>query len=699
MRSGVVLALILFAAMVVGPIAPAQSAEPVALADPVSAKLVPERGTVAPGTTLWVDLHLDIAPGWHTYWRNPGDSGLPTEIAWTLPSGFAAGDIRWPVPERFVTGGIGNYGYSRAVDLLVPIAVPQQLEPGTEARIAADASWLVCAEICIPGEAKLAFSLPVGAAPVEPDPSTTALFAAVRSHVPTPAGFAAGFSVGGEEIRLIVPAEASAGLDRPAASFFPLDPNVVDVAAEPKPERRGDGIDLVLRRATGPTAAPPGERLGGVLVLRGADGVERAYSIEARPAAAPPVEDGNMLPWWQALLFALLGGIALNLMPCVFPVLSLKLLSLAGPGAEAEHRHHGIAYAAGVILSFVLLGGALLILRAGGAAIGWGFQLQSPLVVCLLAYLLFAMGLSLSGVAEFGVGLGGLGSRFAGRGGVVGAFATGVLASVVATPCTAPFMGAALGFALLAPAPLALAIFIALGIGLAAPLALAGLIPAIARLVPRPGAWMGIFKQLLAFPLYGTVAWLIWVLIQEVGPEGALSALFGLVFVGFAVWVYGVTRFTGPTARRLGAGLAAAGLAAALIVAATASPTGARPRGAAAAARGGLGYEAFSTARLSALASEHRPVFVNLTAAWCITCLINERATLDNSAVRHAFAEHRVVALKGDWTRQDAEITAFLQKFGRTGVPLYLLYDGSGRALVLPQILTEATVLSAIGKL
>ena len=695
MRIGAVFGFI-FTASALAMFAPAPAAASVA-ADPVTAKLIPEFGTAVPGNTLWVDLHLDIAPGWHTYWRNPGDSGLPTEIAWTLPAGFSAGDIFWPVPERFVTGGIGNYGYSRTVDLLVPIAISPQLEPGTEAHLTADASWLVCAEICIPGEATLPLALPVDAAPGMAGPDTAALFAAARNHVPRPAGFPARFAVVEQEIRLSVPAEAMAGLDRSTAAFFPFAPNIVDAAGEPKTERRGEGLELVLPRVSGPTAARPGQMLGGVLAVRGADGAERAYSIEAVQVAPMPEESGAVLPWWQALLFALLGGVALNLMPCVFPVLSLKLLSLAGPGSDREHRHHGIAYAAGVILSFALLGGVLLAMRAGGAAIGWGFQLQSPLVVGLLAYLLFAMGLSLSGVAEFGVGLAGIGSRFAGRGGVLGAFATGVLATIVATPCTAPFMGAALGFALVAPPPLALAIFIALGIGLAAPLALAGLIPGLARLLPRPGAWMGIFKQLLAFPLYGTVAWLVWVLIQEVGPEGTLPALFGLVFVGFAVWIYGATRFARPAARRLGAGLAAASIAAALTVAMTASPAGARPeRGA---ARGGLGYEPFSTARLAALASEHRPAFVNLTAAWCITCLINERATLDNSAVRRAFAEHRVVALKGDWTRQDPEISAFLQKFGRSGVPLYLLYDGSGAPNVLPQILTEGAMLSAIDKL
>jgi len=693
MRVGAVLGIILAAVLCAS--GPARAAAPVPPTDPVQAKLVAEADTVAPETTLWVDLHLDIAPGWHTYWRNPGDSGLPTEIAWSLPPGFSAGDIIWPVPERFVSNGIGNYGYSRTVDLLVPITAPQQPTPSGEARLEATASWLVCSEICIPGEAKLNLMLPVAAAPAPPDPTTAALFAAARSRVPKPAGFAAQFRVSEKQIRVHVPAEATAGADANTASFFPLDPNIVDVGGEPKIERRGGAVDILLPKASGPSAVAPGQKLAGVLAVHATDGSERAYAIEARQLAAAPVEDEAALPWWQALLFALLGGIALNLMPCVFPVLSLKLVGLAGRGSEREHRHQGIAYAAGVILSFAALGGALLALRAGGAAIGWGFQLQSPLVVGLLAYLLFAMGLSLSGVAEFGTGVAGIGQRFAGREGVAGAFATGVLATVVATPCTAPFMGAALGFALIAPAPLAMAIFLALGVGLALPLALASLVPAIARLLPRPGAWMAIFKQLLAFPLYGTVAWLIWVLIQEVGPEGALPALFGLVFVGFAVWVYGVTRFARPAARRLGAGLAAVGIVAALIVAATASPAGAVSR---APSRGGLAYQPFSSAGLETLLTEHRPAFVNLTAAWCITCLINERATLDSAAVRRAFAERRIVALKGDWTRQDPEITAFLQKFGRSGVPLYLLYNASGTPTVLPQILTEAAVLSALDK-
>ena len=690
-------------AMAVASAAPASAASLAALENPVAARLVPEAKGIVPGETLWVDLHLDIAPGWHTYWRNPGDAGLPTEIAWDVPAGFSAGEILWPAPERFVLGTIGNYGYEGSTDLLVPIAAPAGLEGGSTVHLAANATWLACSEICIPGEAKLALDLPVGAtagaAAPAGDPSTAALFAAARDRLPQTAAFKPRFAASARHLRLFVPTAAFAGIEKPTASFFPLDGNVVDAAAEPKEEEGAEGLTLELARLSGPAAILPAT-LGGVLVLRGADGTQHAYSISAPRAAAGdvmgPLDGEPGIGWSGALMLALLGGIALNLMPCVFPILSLKLLGLAASTHRARQWPHGIAYALGVILSFALLGGVLLILRAGGAAIGWGFQLQSPVVVGLLAYLLFAMGLSLSGVAEFGGGFTGAGSRFAGGAGLAGAFATGVLATIVATPCTAPFMGAALGVALIAPAPVALAIFVALGSGLALPFALATLIPGIARRLPRPGPWMEWLKQLLAFPLYGTVAWLIWVLIQEVGPAGAFSALVGLVVVGFAVWIYGRTRGNGPLGRRLGAGFALTGTLAALVLAAMPAMPGqvaADVPGEAAA------YQPFSAARLDGLVAQHQPVFVNLTAAWCITCLVNEHTALDSRAVRRAFAERGIVALKGDWTRQNPEITAFLQEFGRSGVPLYLIYDTAGTPTVLPQLLSEATVLAALEKI
>jgi thiol:disulfide interchange protein DsbD len=385
-------------------------------------------------------------------------------------------------------------------------------------------------------------------------------------------------------------------------------------------------------------------------------------------------------------------------MPCVFPILSLKLLSVAqhAHGHRSERAYHGLAYTAGVLVSFAALGIALLALRASGQAAGWGFQLQSPVFVAVLAYLLFAMGLSLSGVAGFGGALAGVGGRLATRSGLAGTFFTGVLATIVATPCTAPFMGAATGFALIAPPAVAIGVFLALGLGLAAPYLAASLTHRWQRLLPKPGAWMDFLKQLLAFPLYGTVAWLLWVLIQEVGPSDALGALFGLVLTGFAVWIYGRTRLAAPAGRLLGMGLAAAGSAAAIVLAV--SLTGAAP-----AKSAGLGdrlpYEPFTPQRLAALEIAGKPVFVNLTASWCITCLVNERVALDSDAVRQAFAERGIVPLKGDWTSQNPDITKFLQQFGRSGVPLYLLYSGKGGdPTVLPQILTASSVLDAIGR-
>ena len=670
--------------------------------DLVAMRAVPERRTIAPGSVLWIDLQFDVKPGWHIYWRNPGDSGLPVTANWSLPSGFSAGEIEWPAPERFVTGTFGNYGYGGSVDLLVPIAAPAALATGGSAALAADVSWLVCAEICIPGEVHLTLTLPV-AATVAPDPDAVARFAAARRHLPQPAPFETRFATAGDRLHLAIPETAVAGIERAGAAFFPVDGNVIDHAAEPVLRRSASGIELVLARPPGATASPLPATLDGVLVLRGGNGDERVFAISAnpRPAAVAPSVAAASVAWWEAVLLAFLGGVILNLMPCVFPILSLKVLGFAGAAARAAQRREAIAYSAGVVASFVALGGALLALRAGGAAVGWGFQLQSPVVVGLLAYLFFALGLSLSGVAEFGGGLIGLGSRFAERSGLAGAFATGVLATIVATPCTAPFMGSALGFALLAPAPLALAIFVALGAGLAAPLAIAMLVPGVRRLLPRPGAWMELLKQLLAFPLYATVAWLVWVLIQEVGPAGSFAALFGLVLVAFAMWVYGRTRLAGPAGRRIGAALAASGALAAVALAATAVPLAGSAAASKAASDGhsGLAYEAFSTARLAALQAEHKPAFVNLTAAWCLTCLVNERNALDGDGVRRAFAEHGVTALKGDWTRQDPEITAFLQKFGRSGVPLYLVIDRAGTPTVLPQILTEAGVLAAIDRL
>src|SRR5215472_9883831 len=668
----------------------ARADDPPAPSDLVSAELVAETASIAAGKKLWVDLQLAIKPGWHIYWRNPGDSGLPTTIDWKLPAGFLPGSTLWPVPEHFVQNGVGNYGYAATVDLLVPITIPDGL--GEAVRLEAEASWLVCADICVPGTSELSLRLPVVAHDPSPDPAAAPLFASARARLPTPAPFETRFTFGQRDFRLLVPAAALAGLRNPTAMFFPDSDSLIDAAGAPRFRSHDDGLELALPRAAGGAAAPA--TVNGVLTLRGEGGAERAYDISANPAPTAPSESG--FAWWQALLLAFIGGVVLNAMPCVFPILSLKILSAAqqAHGHRLERAYYGLAYTAGVVASFAALGGGLLMLRAAGNTLGWGFQLQSPVFVAVLAYLLFAMGLSLSGVAEFGASLGGVGGRLAGRPRLLGTFFTGVLTTVVATPCSAPFMASALGFALIAPPLVSIGVFVALGLG--APYLAASLSDRWQRLLPKSGAWMDFVKQLLAFPLYGTVAWLLWVLVQEGGPSDALGAFFGLVVVAFAVWIYGQTQLAAPGRRVLGMGLAAAGGAAAIFLAA--SLTGAPPANSAG-LRGGLQYEPFTTQRLAVLEAAGEPVFVNLTASWCVTCLINERVALDSDAVRRAFAERGIVALKGDWTSQNPEITQFLQRFGRSGVPLYLFYTGKGgEPVMLPQILTAANVLDAVGK-
>ncbi len=418
-----------------------------------------------------------------------------------------------------------------------------------------------------------------------------------------------------------------------------------------------------------------------------------AVPVPVAPASGPGGAEGL----WQAAILAFLGGLLLNLMPCVFPVLSIKVLSLVRHSGESPGRVrlHGLAYAAGVLASFLGLAGLLIALRAGGAQIGWGFQLQSPLVVAGLAYGLFAMGLSLSGVWHLGGRAAALGDGLTRRAGLEGSFFTGVLATVVATPCTAPFMGAAVGYGLTQGAPVALAVFAALGLGLALPFALLAAWPALLRRLPRPGAWMETLKGLLAFPLYLTVAWLTWVLSQQVGSAGLMAGLTGLVLVAFCAWTIERGRMAGPLARR-GAQAAAVlgllGLAGLLAILD-------RDRAGPVAVASADGIEPFSQARLDALLAARRPVFVNMTAAWCITCQVNDRATLRAASVQDAFKAHDVAQLKGDWTNQNPEITQVLEANGRSGVPLYLLYDGQGGVAVLPQILTEAAVRDALAAL
>jgi thiol:disulfide interchange protein len=663
----------------------------------VTVELVSESDAIAPGKAFWIGLRQTIAPGWHTYWSNPGDSGESPQIDWALPAGFAAAEISWPNPERIRLGPAMSYGYSNEVTLPIQVTAPANLQPGTRVTLSGRASWLVCEKECIPEEAQVSLSLPVAGEP-RPHPTGAPLIAQARQAVPSPSPWPSSFTATPETVTFAI---AARGLvpDRIAEVwFYPTRWGAIDHAAPQQARVDARGITIEVARGQLPeaTAAP----IDGVLVLtERLDGgaVRQAFTLRAAPATA-----GSVAALLQAVTLALAGGILLNLMPCVLPVLSVKALGLiqhAAGGAPAMRRH-GLAYAAGVLLSFAVVAGTLLALRAGGERIGWGFQLQSPLVVTLLAYLLFAMGLALSGVFVIGGRLTGVGQSLAGRSGYRGSFFTGALAAVAATPCTAPFMGAAVGFAVTQPWTTGLLVFEALGLGLALPYLLLTMIPAWRRFLPQPGAWMKRLEELLAFPLYASVAWLVWVLSQQAGPTAVAAALAGLVLIGLAAWLYQASRHARAAWRRVGLSAVAALVVGAVALGPLAGTAPAR----APAAPGGR-EEAFSPRRLAELRAQGRPVFVNVTAAWCITCLVNERVALRSDAVAEAFARKGVVVLKADWTSRDAVIAEMLGSFGRSGVPLYVLYaptavGGPAEApAVLPQILTEGAVIDAVNKI
>ncbi|HWA90977.1 MAG TPA: protein-disulfide reductase DsbD domain-containing protein [Rhizomicrobium sp.] len=654
----------------------------------VRARLVAERDAVAPGGTASVALELATRPGWHTYWINPGDAGAATEIRWRLPAGWKAGAIQWPAPQAEAVGPLMDYGYEGKPWLLVDITAPTDAS-GT-ATLSAHASWLVCAEVCVPEEADLTLPMNVGDAVLPADPA----FAAARAKLPVTSPWPMRYALG-QSLELFVESAPLASAHPAKAEFFPLTPNAIKGIA---PQRLGFAENgLVLRLAPG-KAAPKGTALDGVLVLTSSDGSTQALQVAAMPGAVPNADfggDGNgsagEVSFRLALLFAFLGGLILNLMPCVLPILAMKALSLAQGHAARE----GLAYGLGAILSFAALGAALVALRAGGAAIGWGFQLQEPVAVGLFALLIFAVGLNLSGVFEL-PGFGG-GDALTRRGGAVGAFFTGVLAVAVAAPCTAPFMAAALGYALTQPTATALAVFVALGMGFAAPFVLIGVSPRLLSLIPKPGAWMLTLKQFLAFPMYGASVWLVWVLANESGPNAVVAVLASMVAFALAVWIWTATRSARTRGRGFGALASLIAFIASLAFLATllyGTPAPALAR----VETGAIPHEPYSAARLARLRAEHRAVFVNATAAWCITCLVNERVAFSSGAVAQAFAKHKVACLIADWTRRDGEITKLLEAHHRDGVPLYLYYaPDAADAKVLPQILTESEVLKAVG--
>ena len=786
--------------------------------DHVVAELVADRTELRPGEPWRIGLKLRHDPGWHTYWRNPGDSGLPTQFEPGGPEGSRFGPIVWPLPERLAIGPLANYGYEGEVVLAREATVPDGLQG--QARFEVHAQWLICREVCIPGEAKLALELPVVAGPSASGPTPWSAdrtrFDEARAQAPDPAQarvVAARMDAG--HLLLDLPE----GLVAERVEFFPYFEGVVvpaadqrlyaagtsarqrlDVAvaadAPPLPSldadlRAGlivaDGKPLEVRLEPVEALAPAGSLVSVASVRQpspGAGGAAQSSSgrggllssLGAGTSANPPgvgvpgsgTADGSagglgsgnagaasaaavstpLTSLFVALGSALIGGLLLNLMPCVFPVIGLKVLSFANAAEPATtRRRHAFAFAAGVILFLVLLAGLLLVLRMLGQSVGWGFQLQSPLFVAAMALLFVLIALNLFGVFEIGARLTTIQS---GGEGSWGHFWAGAVAVLVATPCTAPFMAGAIGFTLGAGAFETLAIFVALGVGMAFPYVLFGLVPALLRWLPKPGPWLEGFRQLLGFPMLATAAWLAWVLMLQTGADGGLRLLAAAVLVGFAAWLHGRNqRRGGKGAGRRGWALAST-LALVIGVAGAAwqlrmidrladeplavadgsgaaggaddgstgggSTRGGSTRGGEAgngqagsasradgaggrnAAATSVGWQPWSTAAVDAARAAGRPVFVDFTAAWCISCQANKKLVLEREGIRQAFIAADMVALRADWTRADPAITAELARHGRNGVPLYLYYPArsSGGPRILPELLTTDIVLSAI---
>jgi thiol:disulfide interchange protein/DsbC/DsbD-like thiol-disulfide interchange protein len=702
----------------------------VVASDNVKARLVSERSSLGPGQSAWVALELDIREGWHTYWRNPGDSGEATKLAWQLPSGFTAGDIVWTAPHRFEVAPLVNYGYAKHALHLVQITAPKDLKAGTPIDLKAKASWLVCSDVCIPESADLEVRVPASAAAGSVDPNDAALFDEARSELPSAQPAATTARIQGDQLIISLGKEWGEALSQiQSLAFFPYDEGGIEYAAPQTLTRGSDAIQLSMKVGYQP---PQPGIIRGVLVATEQNGSDTAAvpieiaadfngagspgaahppgSVKA-PAASPDSssaaamaapQDVHSLP--VLVLFAVLGGLILNLMPCVFPVLSIKALNVVEQAKThpAAVRTKGLVFAAGVIVSMLCLAGVMLALRAGGEQIGWGFQLQSPLFVTFLVYLLLAVGLNLSGVFEVGGGLAGVGDNLTKGDSHASSFFTGVLATVVATPCSAPFMAPALGAALTQPVGSALCIFAALGAGIALPYVLLSFAPWMRRVLPKPGAWMDTLKQLFAFPVYATAAWFLWVLAAQTSSLGLGAALAGAVLIALSAWVYQKSHFSAGGGKAAVLVTAAISVAIAMFLPIWVAQVAAAPAGTAAVAPHGEDeWQPYDAARVAELSAAGKPLLVNFTASWCLTCLVNERNAFADPAVQQIFHDKKVTLMKGDWTRRDPAITQALAQFGRAGVPLYVVYNakpGAGAPLVLPQILTAGVVQNAFAE-
>lgn len=671
-----------------------------ARANHIDARLVAESTAPAPGKDTRLAIAMRPEEGWHGYFENPGDAGLGMQLDWDLPPGVTVGLIHYPVPTTLVIAGLMNYVYEEDYAPLVDLTLDPSIAPGTPLPIRVKAQWLACTdEICVPEQAELGIDLVAGDGSVAP--ATTGLFDAWRAKLPAPLGSPATFLADGKSFRLSVPLPAAAKVADPY--FFILDDKVLDYAAPQRAYRDGDRLILeTAGRGAGPDAIQGLLKIGPGIGLwveakRGPVTVAGTLLTPETAESAPGSDGDRLILLVGALGGALLGGLLLNIMPCVFPILSLKAISLAKAGGDgAAARREALAYTAGVLLVCVGLGALLLAFRALGEQIGWAFQLQDPRIVLLLMLLVTAIAFNLAGLFEVpGIGAG---SALAARGGPGGAFWTGALAAFVATPCTAPFMAGAIGTALLLPTIGALLVFAGLGLGLALPFLLIAYVPALRTRLPRPGAWMDRFRRIMAVPMFLTALWLAWVLGRQTGVDGLLIGIAAAMGAALLLWWLGNRQrggLAGGVLAVLGA-IVLAGAGVVLLPNGADAANGSAQQARAATADRPLATVPFSEARLAELRQAGTPVFLYFTADWCITCKANEAAALQRDATAQAFAKAGVVVMEGDWTRRDAGITRFLEGKGRSGVPLYLYYAPGKEGEILPQVLTTGTLTNLV---
>jgi thiol:disulfide interchange protein DsbD len=666
----------------------------------VRASLVSAETRVQPGKPFTVALHLIHQPEWHTYWVNPG-TGLATSLKWTLPPGWKASDIKWPTPEMLTdsTGAVSGNGYEG--DLLLPVTItpPTGVPPGN-VQLKVVAEWLMCRDVCKPGKANLSLTLRISAGPAQPDPQWAGKIAEVLANLPRPdpGWFVAASRDAKNVILTVTQNPAASQLPAPTSLHFFADDDLVAFDQPQTIVDDGHG-GFVLTMPIAIDAPPDATKLVGVLTsdsgwlpgntLRGLR-IDVPFTAAAAISVAPAPAEAEPTSLLGTLPLAFIGGLILNLMPCVFPVIGIKILGFVNQAGKERSKvvAHGLAFSAGVLLSFWVLAGLLAVLRAGGAQLGWGFQLQSPAFIFGLAAVMLIFALNMSGVFEFGLSATSIGSDLQSKTGLVGSFFTGTLATVVATPCSAPFLAPALGAALALSTSASFLIFTAIAAGLSTPYLLLSIFPSAVKILPRPGEWMVTFRQLLAFPLYGTVGYLAWVLAGQVSENDLLMVFVGLVFVAMGAWVYGRWQAAGAKP-----GLARAGLAIAAILIAAGAWTG-WPRPPAAT---DIVWEKWSPDAVAQLQADNRIVYVDFTARWCATCQANKRLVFHSADVLRVFREKNVATLRADWTSKDPEITAELAKYHRSAVPFNLVWiPGRPAPIILPSLLTPGIVLDAV---